>query len=147
LWANSSIYHNNVFYGRLNAFFFGWFCGNPKAISLKKILRERHMEESKLQSKFEGGVLPIFLFSLWAPLLLGITLSLAFPFVICTVIRWICNNAVIGGKRYRFNGTAGGLFGRWIIWFLLSIITLGIYSFWSTRNQIRWVVENLEVVD
>jgi uncharacterized membrane protein YjgN (DUF898 family) len=105
------------------------------------------MEETRLQSKFEGGVLPIFLFCLWAPLLLTITLSLAFPFVICTVIRWVCDNAIIGGKRYRFKGTAGGLFGRWIIWFLLSIITLGIYSFWSIRNQIRWVIENIEMVD
>ena len=105
------------------------------------------MEESRLQSKFEGGVLPIFLFCLWAPLLLAITLSLAFPFVLCTVIRWVCNNAIIGGKCYRFKGTAGGLFGRWIIWFLLSIITLGIYSFWSIRNQIRWVIENIEIVD
>jgi uncharacterized membrane protein YjgN (DUF898 family) len=107
------------------------------------------MEESgtQLQSKFEGGVLPIFLFCLWAPLLLTITLCLAFPFVTCTVIRWVCDNAVIGGKRYRFKGTAGGLFAHWIIWFLLSIITLGIYSFWSTRNQIRWVIENIEVVD
>jgi uncharacterized membrane protein YjgN (DUF898 family) len=29
----------------------------------------------------------------------------------------------------------------------LSIITIGIYSFWSTRNQIRWVIENIEMVD
>jgi uncharacterized membrane protein YjgN (DUF898 family) len=39
------------------------------------------------------------------------------------------------------------LFGRWIVWFLLSLITLGIYSFWSTRNQIRWVIENIETTN
>jgi uncharacterized membrane protein YjgN (DUF898 family) len=98
-------------------------------------------------SKFSGGVLPIFLFCIWAPILLLITLGLATPFVVCTVIRWICANSTIGGKSYKFNGTAGGLFGRWILWYLLSIITLGIYSFWSTRNQIRWVIENIEMVD
>jgi uncharacterized membrane protein YjgN (DUF898 family) len=100
-----------------------------------------------MESKFSGSVLHIFLFCIWAPILLTITLCLATPFVLCTVIRWICKNSTIGGKRYAFKGTAGGLFGRWIVWFLLSIITLGIYSFWATRNQIRWVVENIEIVN
>ena len=100
-----------------------------------------------MESKFNGKVLPIFLFCIWGPLLLAVTLGLATPFVLCTVIRWICDNSVIGGKHYVFKGTAGGLFGRWIVWFLLTIVTIGIYSFWSTRNQIRWVVENIAVKD
>jgi uncharacterized membrane protein YjgN (DUF898 family) len=100
-----------------------------------------------MESKFSGKVLPIFLFTIWAPLLLVITLGLSMPFVVCTVIRWICKNSTIGGKSYRFKGTAGGLFGRWILWYLLTIITLGIFGFWSTRNQIRWIVENIEMVD
>jgi len=100
-----------------------------------------------MESKFSGGVLQIFLFCIWAPILFVISLGLATPFIECTVIRWICNNSTIGGKRYKFNGTAGGLFGRWIIWYLLTIITIGIYGFWSTRNQIRWVIENIEMVD
>ena len=100
-----------------------------------------------MESKFSGGVLPIFLFFIWAPILVAITLGLATPFVVCTAIRWICNNSTIGGKSYAFKGTAGGLFGRWILWYLLTIITLGIYGFWSTRNQIRWVVGNIEMVN
>jgi uncharacterized membrane protein YjgN (DUF898 family) len=100
-----------------------------------------------MESKFTGNVLPIFLFCIWAPILLSITLCLATPFVMCTVIRWICDNTTIKGKHYAFKGTAGGLFGRWIVWFLLSIITFGIYGFWAIRNQLRWVVENIEMVD
>jgi uncharacterized membrane protein YjgN (DUF898 family) len=100
-----------------------------------------------MESKFSGKVLQIFLFCLWGPILLAITLCLATPFVTCVVIRWICNNTTIGGKHYAFKGTASGLFGRWIVWFLLSIITLGIYGFWAIRNQIRWVIENIEMVD
>jgi len=100
-----------------------------------------------MESKFTGGVGAIFLFCIWAPILVTITLGFAIPFVVCTVIRWICKNSTIGGKSYRFKGTAGGLFGRWILWYILSIITLGIYGFWSTRNQIRWVIENIEVVN
>ena len=98
-----------------------------------------------MESKFSGRVIDIFIFCIWAPILCLISLGLATPFIVCTVIRWICNNSTIGGKYYRFKGTAMGLFGRWIIWYLLSIITLGIYGFWSIRNQLRWIIENVEM--
>jgi len=104
-------------------------------------------ESNKIKSKFSGGVLPVFLFCIWAPILFLITLSFATPFIVCTVIRWICNNSTIGGKSYKFNGTAIGLFGRWILWYILTIITLGIYGFWATRNQIRWIIENVEMIN
>lgn len=102
---------------------------------------------NKIESKFSGGVFPIFLFCIWAPILFVISLSFATPFIVCTIIRWICNNSKIGGKSYRFKGTAIGLFGRWILWYILTIITFGIYGFWSTRNQIRWVIENVEMIN
>ncbi|MCL2214328.1 MAG: YjgN family protein [Treponema sp.] len=100
-----------------------------------------------MESKFSGGVLPIFLFCLWAPPLLAITIGLASPFIACTAVRWVCNNSVISGKKYAFKGTATALFGRWILWFILTIITLGIYSFWYMRNMLRWFIENLEVIN
>ena len=99
------------------------------------------------ETKFTGGVFPVFLFFLWCPLLLLVTLCLALPLVECIVIRWVCDHSIISGKRYKFKGTAGGLFGRYILWWFLTIITLGIYGFWSIRNQIRWMVENIEMVD
>ena len=98
-----------------------------------------------MESKFSGKVLNVFLFCLWSPLLFGVTLGFASPFIVCTVIRWICANTTIGGKNYTFKGTAMGLFGRWIVWVLLTIITVGIYGFWATRNEIKWVVENIEM--
>jgi len=104
-------------------------------------------ESNKIESKFYGGVGAVFLFCIWAPILLVITLFLATPFVTCVVIRWICNNSAIGGKNYIFKGTAMGLFGRWILWYILTIITFGIYGFWSIRNQIRWVIENIEMAN
>ncbi|MCL2765734.1 MAG: YjgN family protein [Treponema sp.] len=100
-----------------------------------------------MESKFSGKVISVFLFCLWAPILLMFTLGLATPFIVCTVIRWICNNSIISGKTLTFKGTAGGLFGRWILWYVLTILTFGIYGFWSTRNQIKWVIENTEITN
>ena len=41
---------------------------------------------------------------------------------------------VICGRRLGFDGTAVGLFGLWIKWFLLTIITFGIYAiYWFIK--------------
>jgi uncharacterized membrane protein YjgN (DUF898 family) len=108
---------------------------------------EINLQKDGAGPKFQGGVLAIFLFTLWAVPFMTITLGIAVPWLICIVMRWICSNTTKNGRRFRFKGTGGGLFGRFIVWWLLTLITLGIYSFWSTRNQIRWVVENIEIAD
>ena len=100
-----------------------------------------------MESKFEGTAGQIFVFCLWMPLLLGISLGLATPFCTCTLLRWFCDKSVINGKHYKFNGTAGSLFGNWLKWSILSVITLGIYGFWATRNYYRWIVENIQMID
>ncbi|AIM64089.2 hypothetical protein WS105_0499 [Weissella ceti] len=38
----------------------------------------------------------------------------------------------------QFNGSAVGLFGHWIKWLLLMIITLGIYGFWVGIKLEDW---------
>ena len=41
-----------------------------------------------------------------------------------------------------FTGTGIGLFGNWIKWWFLSIITLGIYLFWVVPRLTKWQVEH-----
>jgi uncharacterized membrane protein YjgN (DUF898 family) len=40
--------------------------------------------------------------------------------------------------------TGIGLFGQWIKWFLLCVITLGMYGFWVTPRLQRWIVEHTD---
>ena len=40
---------------------------------------------------------------------------------------------------WRFTGSAWGLFGNWIKWWLLIIITIGIYSFWVYPRLTKWI--------
>ncbi len=35
-----------------------------------------------------------------------------------------------------------GLFGNWIKWLLLTMITFGIYSFWVVPRLTKWRVEH-----
>ena len=52
--------------------------------------------------------------------------------------NWEIKHTVINGHRLRFDGTAIGLFGNWIKWLLLTIITIGIYGFWVSIALKKW---------
>lgn len=58
------------------------------------------------------------------------------------VYGWKINHTVIEGNRLQFNGSPIGLFGNWIKWLLLTIITLGIYGFWVRIALEKWKVRN-----
>ena len=52
------------------------------------------------------------------------------------------NHTVIDGRRLKSSGSAVGLFGLWIKWLLLIIITFGIYGFWVGISLEKWKVKN-----
>jgi uncharacterized membrane protein YjgN (DUF898 family) len=58
------------------------------------------------------------------------------------VYGWEMNHTIINGKRLKFNGKAVSLFGHWILWIFLSIITLGIYILWLNIALKKWIVKN-----
>jgi uncharacterized membrane protein YjgN (DUF898 family) len=58
--------------------------------------------------------------------------------------RWRAKHTHIDGQRLVFTRSAVGLFGLWIKWLLLNIITLGTYSFWVAPRIQQWKVENTD---
>ncbi|BBM39008.1 membrane protein [Leptotrichia hofstadii] len=58
------------------------------------------------------------------------------------IYAWKINHTVIEGRRLKFNGSAIGLFGNWIKWLLLIVVTLGIYGFWVNIKLEQWKVKN-----
>ena len=54
------------------------------------------------------------------------------------VYNWETKHTVINGRRLSFDGKAIQLFGNWIKWALLCIVTLGIYSFWLSIALKKW---------
>ena len=75
------------------------------------------------------------------------TFGIATPWAICMVYSWKINHTVVEGKRLKFTGSAVGLFGNWIKWFLLTLITLGIYGFWLNIALEKWKAEHTVFVD
>ena len=76
-----------------------------------------------------------------------VTLGICYPWALCMVYGWKINHTVVDGHRMRFSGSAIGLFGNWIKWLLLSIVTLGIYGFWVAIKLEDWKVKNTTFIN
>ena len=53
----------------------------------------------------------------------------------------------IAGRRVTINYTGNGadIFGRTLLWGLLTILTIGIYGAWAINNFYRYVIEHTVV--
>ncbi|MBE6978222.1 MAG: DUF898 domain-containing protein [Ruminococcaceae bacterium] len=94
------------------------------------------------RSEFTGGLLGLIGINLLQALLTIITLGLGVPAAICMKQRWIAKHTYIDGRQLVFDGKGSQLFGSYIKWFLLCIVTLGIYSFWLDIKMKQWVVKH-----
>ena len=88
---------------------------------------ERKFDRS---SFFDGGLLPLIGWTILGFLVTVLSIGILYPWSLVMVYGWKINHTVIDGHRMQFSGSAVGLFGNWIKWLFLMIITVGIYSFW-----------------
>ena len=109
-----------------------------------KVMREG-LEMEK--SYFDGGLLTWICWNILGFFVTVFTLGICFPWALCMVYGWKVNHTVIDGRRLKFTGSAIGLFGNWIKWSLLCIITLGLYSFWLFIALEKWKVKNTTFVN
>lgn len=100
-----------------------------------------------MESKFNGTVLDMLICNIVAGLITGITLGIGTPWAVAYKRKFICDHTLVDGKQLVFDGTGGDLFGKYIKWFLLCIITLGIYSFWLQVRMEEWVAEHTHFVE
>ena len=94
------------------------------------------------KSYFDGGLLSYIGWIILDSLITSCTFGICYPWALCMIYGWKINHTVVEGKRLKFNGSAVGLFGNWIKWLLLIIVTLGIYGFWVHIKLEQWRVKN-----
>ncbi len=98
-------------------------------------------DETEVGSYFDGdvgGYFGIVVLSVLAALVPFV--GPAWSSIITT--RWFVNHTVLNSHRVHFTGGVGDLFVKYLIWGLLSIITLGIYALFVPVKYIRWETEN-----
>ena len=94
------------------------------------------------KSYFDGGLLSYIGWIILGSLITSCTFGICYPWALCMIYGWKINHTVVEGRRLKFNGSAAGLFGNWIKWLLLIIVTLGIYGFWVHIKLEQWRVKN-----
>ena len=91
--------------------------------------------------EFRGGAASWFGAQILGVLIMVCTLGICYPFAIVLVERWRAKNTFLQGRQLQFVGTGIGIFGLWLKWLFLSVITLGIYTFWVYPRLMQWKVE------
>lgn len=94
-------------------------------------------------STWDGGVLDTVVNSIVASLMISFTCGIATPWAVCYMMKFIIEHAVIDGKRMTFDGNGGQLFGNWIKWLFLTVVTCGIYSFWVIPRMYKWIASHI----
>ncbi len=93
---------------------------------------------------FDGGAGTYLGTAILQILVTVFTLGICYPFALVLGQRWKAKHTYVNGRRLIFLGGGLQLFGLWIKWFFLTIITLGIYSFWVRPRIQKWIVENTD---
>ncbi len=99
-----------------------------------------------LTFEFRGTVIGDFFNALGATLLSVLTFGIAVPWAQAMRYRWVCQRTYVNGIPMRFTGSGGGLFGHYIKWWLLCVITLGIYSIWVGNRLRQWAIKHQTAV-
>lgn len=98
------------------------------------------------ESRFTGGAFANFGINFVTSLVTIITLTLAYPAMLCWKMRWEVRHTYINGRQLSFDGKAHQLYGKYILWLFLSIITLGIYYlFCMSINLEKWRTKHTHI--
>lgn len=95
--------------------------------------------------RFDGGAATYLGTCLLAVAVAVLTLGVCIPFSVVLLQRWRSKHTYLMGHRLRFTGMATHLFGLWLKWWFLTLITLGIYSFWVMPRLVKWMTEHTDI--
>lgn len=94
------------------------------------------------ESFYRASVVKHYFLSLYAGFLVLISFGLLMPYVLCMNNRFVSSNTYINGERLVFSGKALQLFGKFLLWWVLTIITLGLYGIWLTISVKKWTIKH-----
>lgn len=90
-------------------------------------------------SEFGGKAIPYFFIGVAVKLGSLLSLGIAYPFLFCWRLKWVTKHTKVDGQQLVFDGNGIQLIGRYLLWILLCVVTLGIYLiFFMPLNWNRW---------
>jgi len=98
------------------------------------------------QSVFTGNTFAYIGISLLTFIVSTVTLGFGVPFMVCYKEAWIAKHTHIQGHTLYFNGKGMQLFGKWLLWILLIVVTIGIYSLFIPVQLKKWKIAHTVLV-
>lgn len=95
-------------------------------------------------SKFVGKAIGYFGMILLTGLIKAVTLGILTPVADAMMIKWRVKRTRYNGYHLDFDGHGGQLLGSYILWWLLGIITLGIYFLFIPIKLKQWEVKHTQ---
>ena len=89
-------------------------------------------------SYYDGKKVVKFFMTLGLLLLCLVTAFIAVPWALTIKYRYDAKHTVLSGYRLTFDGRGSQLFGRYILWLFLTIITASLFLFWLTHFMKKW---------
>mgnify|MGYP001767255425 CR=1 FL=1 len=110
----------------------------------KKVEKKKKIvsEAPRLPSIFTGSVSAFIWLHIWTFFVSLITLGIAYPFLLAYKMRWVNKHTYIDDKRLEFTGRGRDLLGRWILWSVMMLGTLFVYSFVVALHTKRWKAQH-----
>ena len=109
------------------------------------LVSRTHFEgEKDRSSEFSGFVMTYILYFVLGTIASVISLGLFASMQKCLMCKWKWNYSEISGHDVSFLGDWKDLFLKRLKWFLLTLITIGIYGFYSIYLEKVWIYSQLE---
>lgn len=125
-------------------------CGVPtenfKSVQTAQNLGGQVSEQGK--SRFTGGAFANAFIG-WISGLVGIiSLGLLYPFMLCWKEKWMAKHTYVNGRQLSFDGNGAQLWGRFMLWTILSLVTFGIYYVLCMKVAMaKWVTKHTHFQD
>lgn len=116
-------------------------------VNLYKKYKANHFNiESENKSSYTGWQFHLALLELAGNIITLLSLFLLYPLKVIIIEKYIADNSTIDGEKLIFTGTFKSLFKKYILWWLLSIVTLFIFALFIPGKLYRWKIENTHII-
>lgn len=101
--------------------------------------------------RYTGSGVDIFGRVILGSIFTVVTLGLYIPWFVNNLIRYACERAVVANPpsgttvHVLYTGSGVDLFGRFILWYILTFFTLGFYGPWAVNGFYGYIVQNIAV--
>jgi hypothetical protein len=98
------------------------------------------------ESQFTGNTLGYIGVNILVTLIGVLTFGIAIPYMVCYKENWIAQHTLIDGYQLNFDGKGSQLIGKWLLWILLTIVTLSIFSLFIPIRLKKWKVAHTHFI-